>query len=267
MRYLLAAFLLILAPARTRAQVVGGEVHGRIADEYDRGLPDVAVRLTGDALEAEDVSGAGGRFLFRAVPPGRYRIEASGPRLASVRALDIDVHAGMSVDLTVVMKSVAREETVTVFAGLSAVDRRSLSVADVSTRDEREAVPRPLDAWSALAFAPGLVATDVGGFGADGASPPIIQSRGSRPIDTVWYVDGVDLRPPSVAGIAPRHASLVDEIAVSTAGHDLRHATGGAAVNVVTRRAGDRWNGSARGSIGLGSDEPGADRVDDANDF
>ena len=35
----------------------------------------------------------------------------------------------------------------------------------------------------------------------------------------------------------------------------------------MTRRGGDRWRASARGSIGLGSDEGGTDRIDDAGDL
>jgi hypothetical protein len=263
--FLFTLFMLAVTPAA--AQHSGGDVHGRAVDEYDKGLPDIALALEGNAFRAEVASGTGGRFLFRDVPPGTYRVSASGPGVATAQVLDVTVRAGRSVDLTVVMKAVRRPETITTLAGLPALDRRRGSTGTLFTREEREAIPRPLDAWSVHASTPALVDGRLDPVGGDGAPPPAVQSRGARPTDTIWYLDGVELPSASVAGAIPRHAGVVDEIAVSTAGHDLRHAAGGAAVNLVTRRAGDRWRGSARGSFAFGGDDAGADHLDDAIDY
>ena len=205
MRDILAAAVLLALPcAPAWAQAAGGEIHGRTVDEYDKGVAGITVtarrrRLRDSRTCPASVDGSCSARSRRGHTRWWRRARA-WRRCACWTSTSMP---GVNVDLTVVMKSVAREETIT----LSRACRRWTAAprpwAPSSRHDERERIPRPLDPSGVLASTPGLVPADVDRFGADGSPPPEVQSRGARPMDTVWYVDGVE----AAAAVGGRHRS------------------------------------------------------------
>jgi hypothetical protein len=72
---------LVLAPADPPAgkdKVTTGTIEGTVRDEADRAQPELEVRLSdaADKTVAKVKTDAKGKFLFKDVPPGKYKVEA-----------------------------------------------------------------------------------------------------------------------------------------------------------------------------------------------
>ena len=86
--------LLLLIPAIASGQSVNGAITGVVKDPSGGVVPDVALTLRNIATNqtiATTVSGAGGEYAFRNLPPARYAVEAIKDGFQQVTRPDIDV--------------------------------------------------------------------------------------------------------------------------------------------------------------------------------
>ena len=74
-------------------------------------------------------------------------------------------------------------------------------------------------------------------------------SKGTRPQDAVWTLDGVVITDMALAGLPPTYFNYdnFEEIQVSTAGQDITQQTGGVGINLVVKRGTNQFHGGVRG--------------------
>ena len=78
------------------------------------------------------------------------------------------------------------------------------------------------------------------------------QSKGTRPADAVWTMDGVVITDMAAIGASPTYFNYdnFEEIQVSTSGQDIRQQTGGVGLNFVVKRGTNEFKGGVRGFYG-----------------
>jgi hypothetical protein len=74
-------------------------------------------------------------------------------------------------------------------------------------------------------------------------------SKGTRPQDASWTMDGVEITDMAATGASPTYFNYdnFEEIQVSTAGNDIKSRTGGMGLNFVVKRGTNDFNGGFRG--------------------
>jgi outer membrane receptor protein involved in Fe transport len=118
----LSLFLLALLPAASSAQTMNGAIIGTVKDASGAVVPEVALTLRNvatDQLVGTDVSGPGGDFAFRNLPPGRYTVEAIKPGFQQVTHPNVDVTLGTVHRVDVMLPIGAQETRIEVIGGAS----------------------------------------------------------------------------------------------------------------------------------------------------
>src|SRR4029453_5361964 len=74
-------------------------------------------------------------------------------------------------------------------------------------------------------------------------------TKGTRPQDAVWTLDGVAITDMTLTGSSPTYFNYdnFDAIHVTTAGQPITQQTGGAGLNFVVKRGPNLFHGGARG--------------------
>ena len=241
----LAMAVLGLAPTMALALGPTGDLEVVARDQSGVFLQGVSLRLSGTGLlgERAATSGPDGRYVFRALPPGTYDVDASKEGHARVRREGLVLDAGRTATVFVTLPPGAFEEEVTVVGREPLLD----SVRTVSQvtydRDYLERVPVGLDARP---------------YGAVAARTPSVvgsQVRGGSFIDNLYLVDGMDSGDPyfstEAATVIP---SAMEQVQVQTGAFsaDLGRATGGV-ISVVTKSGGNEVSGTVDLRYGDGS--------------
>ena len=80
---------------------------------------------------------------------------------------------------------------------------------------------------------------------------PTVVSKGTRPQDTVYTLDGVVITDMAAAGLPPTYFNFdnFEEIQVATSGQDIKQQTGGVGINLVTKRGTNQFHGNARAAF------------------
>ena len=115
--------------------------------------------------------------------------------------------------------------------------------------DELTKIPTSRDPFATLRTVPGVLLDRVNIGGNETGQAPTVVSKGTRPQDTVWTLDGIVITDMAAAGAPPTYFNFdnFEEIQVSTAGQDISQQTGGVGINLVTRRGTNQFHGAARG--------------------
>src|SRR4029450_1295167 len=140
-------------------------------------------------------------------------------------------------------------ETVTVLGVSPIVDTRASGTATNFTASELNAIPTSRDPWALLRTVPGVMVDRVNIAGNETGQQSNFQSKGTRPQDAVWTMDGVVVTDMAAIGASPTYFNYdnFEEVRVSTAGQDLKQPTGGVGLNLVIKRGTNQFRGNARG--------------------
>src|SRR5205823_9684042 len=162
---------------------------------------------------------------------------------------NIIVEIGKNVDLPMVMKVGQVVQSVVVTEASPIVDTTSVGTATNLTSDEIQKIPTSRDPFALVRSVPGVLVDRVNIGGNETGQAPAVVSKGTRPQDTVWTLDGIVITDMAATGLPPTYFNYdnFEEIQVSTAGQDIRQQTGGVGINLVTRRGTNRFHGGARG--------------------
>jgi hypothetical protein len=159
------------------------------------------------------------------------------------------VVVGQNVELPMQMKVSTVQETVTVSGESPIVDTKAMGTATNFTRNELEDIPTSRDPWALLRTVPGVMVDRVNIAGNETGQQSNFQSKGTRPQDAVWTMDGVVITDMSAVGASPTYFNYdnFEEIQISTSGQDIRQPTGGVGLNFVVKRGTNELHGGARG--------------------
>ncbi len=140
------------------------------------------------------------------------------------------------------------KETITVKAASPIVDTRQTGTATVVTADELTNIPTSRDPFALMRMVPGVLVDRVNVGGNETGQQSSFASKGTRPQDAVWTLDGVEITDMTLAGSSPVYFNYdnFDEIHVATAGQAITQPTGGVGINMIVKRGTNLFHGGAR---------------------
>src|SRR5439155_247624 len=220
------------------AQLQGGNITGTIKDEQGGVLPGVLVTLQGVDATQTFTTESTGEFRFLNLAPGRYKLTAALAGFSTRVREDLIVVVGRNVDLPITLPVAAVAETLTVIGESPIVDTKTTGTATNFTSDELNVIPTSRDPWALLRTVPGVMVDRVNIAGNETGQQSNFQSKGTRPADAVWTLDGVVITDMAAIGASPTYFnySNFQEIQVATSGQDIRQPTGGVGLNFVVKR-------------------------------
>jgi hypothetical protein len=242
------ALAILLTSFSVSAQTPGGTVAGSVRDEQGAAIPGSDVTIAGVDATFKFTTTGEGTFRFLDLPPGAYMLTAalSGFQPASRTVI---VAVGKTVVAGLELRIAPFSEAFTVSAPSPILDPTQTGTSTTFAADELAKVPTSRDPFAALRTVPGVLLDRVNIGGNETGQAPSVVSKGTRPQDTVWTLDGVVITDMAAAGAPPTYFNFdnLEEIQVSTAGQDITQQTGGVGINLVTRRGTNQYHGSARG--------------------
>jgi len=241
--------LLLAAATPVLAQIEGGNINGTVKDEQGGVLPGVTVTVQGGDRTQSFVSDENGQFRFLNLPPGSYTVTAALPGFTTVVREQVAVAVGRNIDLPVNMKVAAVAETVTVSGASPVIDTRQTGTATNFNSAELTMIPTSRDPFALMRTVPGVLVDRVNVGGNETGQQSNFQSKGTRPQDAVWTLDGVVITDMAAVGASPTYFNYdnFEEIQVSTAGQDIRQPTGGLGMNFVVKRGTNQVHATAHG--------------------
>jgi hypothetical protein len=245
-KFLVAVFVLFCIPLSAQIATKTGTIYGRVTDDKQAPLPGVSVALQSNVIVSQSATtGGAGTFRFASLPPGNYIASFTLSGFTEVRQEDIQVSTGGNVDLQVIMKP-SLEEILSVSAETSPVDRVNNSNTIKYTREYLDHVPNGRDPWLLISMS-SAVDWSVFNTGFQQPSQLPFYSRGGSSRNNVWNYDGVNFTPiEPILSTTFYDFDSFEEVQISTGGNDSSIQTGGVVINLVTKRAGNRWQ--AQGS-------------------
>jgi hypothetical protein len=243
------ALLCLAFAAPAIAQVQSGIIAGIVRDEQGGVLPGVSVTLSGADRSATFVTEADGRFRFLDLPPGQYKLTSELQGFSRLIREGITVTVGSNVDIPITMRVASLSESLTVTGDSPIVDAKAMGTATNFTSAELEQIPTSRDPWALLRTVPGVMVDRVNIAGNETGQQSNFQSKGTRPQDAVWTMDGVVITDMAAIGASPTYFNYdnFEEVQVSTSGQDLKQPTGGVGLNMVVKRGTNQIRGGVRG--------------------
>jgi hypothetical protein len=244
----LALLLLSRAPVAVAQVSSTGNVYGTVNDESGAVLPGVTATLSGDFGSRTTTTGAGGEFRFLNVDHGTHKLAVSLTGFSTVHR-DVTVTAGTNVNVPFTLKVATVEETITVQSETPVVDTKKTGTGTTISKAELEAVPSSRDPWALLRTIPGVLVDRVNVAGSESGQQSNFIGKGADPKDATWSLDGVVVTDMSAIGASPTYFTYdsFDEVSFSTGGNDVRVATGGIGIGLVTKRGTNTFHGGANG--------------------
>ena len=245
MRKALVILFVLLLSCSLMAQQRAGTLYGKITDEDANPLPGVTVTCTG-AVTAPltSITSAEGIFRFLSLPPARdyvLRAELGGFKTEERTGIIIVVGANVEINITMTMGAI--EEEVTVTAVSPVVDTKRTSVGQNVTQEVLQSLPTARDPWVVLQMAPSIIVDreNVGGV-ESGQQSSYVARGASSYSQNVWAMDGIVITDPAAIGASPSYYDFdaFEEMQITVGGADVTIQTGGVALNMVTRRGGNR---------------------------
>ena len=110
-------------------------------------------------------------------------------------------------------------------------------------------LPNSRDPWAFMRAVPGVQIDRVNQAGSESGQQSGFIGKGSSQTDAMWVLDGVVITDPAAVGASPTYFDFdaFDEVAITTGGADVRVATGGVGINLVTKRGTNAFHGGVSG--------------------
>lgn len=245
---LASALVVGLLPA-AQAQISKGNIYGKVVDEQSAVLPGATVTLTGASIGARTTtSGTGGEFRFLSLDPGTYTVAVALGGFATTQR-NVIVSAGVNVDVSFTSKIAGVSETVTVDAETPVIDTKKMGTGTTVNHEELSMLPNSRDPWAFMRTVPGVQIDRVNQSGTESGQQSGFIGKGSPSTDAMWVLDGIVITDPGAVGASPTYFDFdaFDEVAITTGGADVRVATGGVGINLVTKRGTNAFHGSLSG--------------------
>jgi hypothetical protein len=247
-RFLMAAAMLLVASVAF-AQLGGGTLSGTVTDEQGGILPGVTVTIAGTDRTTTATSDDAGKFRFLNLAPGPYKVSLALQGFTTTVREHVVVAVGATIDLPMQMKVATVAETVTVSGASPIVDTKATGTATNFSSDELQKIPTSRDPFALMRGVPGVLVDRVNIGGNETGQQSNFASKGTRPQDASWTLDGVEVTDMAATGASPTYFNYdnFEEIQVSTAGNDIKSRTGGIGLNMVVKRGTNQYRGSVRG--------------------
>jgi hypothetical protein len=248
-KLLTAALFALIAVLPASAQISGGSITGTVTDEQKAVLPGVTVTIQGSDRTLTAVTDETGKFRFLNQPPGNYTVTFDLTGFAQIKHEGVVVAVGRDADISVSLKLATVAESITVTGESPIVDTKVTGTATNFTTDELTKIPTSRDPFALMRSVPGVLVDRVNIGGNETGQQSNFASKGTRPQDASWTMDGVEITDMAATGASPTYFNFdnFEEIQVSTAGNDIKSRTGGMGLNLVVKRGTNTFSGMFRG--------------------
>ncbi len=265
--------LLAVCALPLAAQQESGNLYGTASDGSGAPLPGVSVTLSGLGAPQTAATDVRGNFRFLGLAPGEYQLEAKLEGFVPVNVATVTVSVGRDVTLPLRLEPQGDDSTApnyvetVVISASPLMDERKLVLGTTITQAELEKIPTSRDPWALLQQAPGVLSDRINVGGSESGQQSNFVSPGTNSCNSTWAVDGVVITDMSAIGSSPSYYNFdaFSEMQVATGGSDVSLATGGVAINMVTKRGTNEWRGSGR--YLLTDEDWQSDLAPDAGDF
>ena len=260
---LVVGVLAFTLPAFAQIALKTGSIYGKIVDDKGAPLPGVSITLESDVIPAQSAtSGPSGGFRFANLPPGGYSVNFAIEGFTEVRQEEVRVSTGSQVQLEITLRPSLSEEF-TVIGETPIVDTNKTGTGSSFNRDYLEDVPSARDPWVIIDQTSGIDSDRYNVAGSESGQQAAFIARGGSDDQTTWNYDGVNATDPGAIGASPTYFDFdaFEELQINVGGNDVSSPTGGVVVNIVTKRAGNRWEGN--GSFYFVNDSLQADNTPD----
>jgi hypothetical protein len=236
----------LLLSVSLMAQVRTGTIWGHVTDTQGAPLPGVSVTLTSNiSAPMTVVTDVSGIFRFPSLDPSsQYNLTAELQGFKKIEKTGIIVVIGQSSRIDLTLEQGKIEEEVTVVAITPTIDTKKTSVGKNITQEILQALPSSRDPWNVMQMAPSVMMDreNVGGSESGQQAGYYAKGDSSGGANNVWSLDGVVVTDPAAIGASPGYWDFdsFEEMNVVTGGADVTIQTGGVALNMVTRRGGNR---------------------------
>ena len=258
----LVVALLVLAATSAFAATQNAVVYGTVYDATGNPLPGVSVVLENPSLgfARTTTTGSDGSYNFAEVPP------AEGYRLTASRGgAKIDIRSGITVnvgDERVILPPLKEQPVVAAATGAKREVKEtklesqgvrnetvSTAISGVITGEQLRSLPLYNRNFLALGLLTPNTHDVEGGSDLNGASFSV---NGQRPSSNNFMLDGADNVASSSNQAIPFQVNdSIQEFRVTSSTASAEYGrNGGGTVNVVTRRGGNKFHGSAYGYFG-----------------
>jgi hypothetical protein len=195
-------------------------------------------------------TGPTGGFRFANLPPGMYSVNFSIEGFTEVRQEDVKVNIGGNVQLDITLKPTLQEEFVVV-ADTPVVDTKKTGIESTFDREYLDKVPSGRDPWVIIEQTPGVDNDRINIAGSESGQQTSFFARGAADTDNGWNYDGVNTTDPLSLGSSPTYYDFdaFEEVQIATGGMDASIGVKGVVVNLVTKRAGNKWEANASGYL------------------
>jgi hypothetical protein len=259
MRKFIIVLSVLLFAVTLSAQIRTGNIYGKIIDAEGNPLPGVSVTLTGPQMAPmTTVSGETGIYRFVMLSPNaQYDLAAELAGFKKETRTGIQVTVGSNVEINVTLAVGTIEEQITVVAQTPVIDTKKTTVGQMINKEVMQSLPTARDPWVMLQLTPGIMvdrenvggneSTQQTGFLGKG---DITGNIGRNPgANNIFAVDGIDISDPAALGGSALYYDfdMFEELNITTGGAaDVSIQTGGIALNMVTRRGGNKTSLAGR---------------------
>src|SRR5262249_18942349 len=231
------------------AQISTGSLYGKITDPSGAVMPGATVTLKGANIRPmTTVTGSQGEYRFATLDNGIYTVGVTLTGFSSMQR-QVTVTTGVNTEVNFSIKVASVEETITVTAETPVIDTKKLGTGTTVTSDELGKIPNSRDPWAFLRTVPGVQIDRLNQAGTESGQQSGYIGKGSPQTDSMWVLDGVVITDPGGVGASPTYfdCAAFDEVAITTGGADVKVATGGVGINLVTKRGTNAFHGGAEG--------------------
>ena len=248
-RLLTAALFTLITVLPAYAQIAGGSISGTVTDQQKGVLPGVTVTIQGSDRTLTAVTDETGKFRFLNQPPGNYTVSFDLAGFRGVKHEGVVVAVGRDADLSVSLSLATVAESITVTGESPIIDTKVTGTATNFTTDELTKIPTSRDPFALMRSVPGVLVDRVNIGGNETGQQSNFASKGTRPQDASWTMDGIEITDMTATGASPSYFNFdnFEEIQVSTAGNDIKSRTGGMGLNLVVKRGTNSYSGMFRG--------------------
>lgn len=245
---LVASFVVFASPLS--AQILTGEIFGKVTDSSGAVLPGVTVTLEGPALIRPEVATTTetGAYSLPRVQVGIYTIRFELAGFKQMIQEGIRIATGFSAEINPKLDLSTVQETVTVTGDSPVVDTKQTTTGATFTEEMLQGIPTARDPWVLLEQTPGVVMNQQNVGGNKSGQQSTFTVHGTQMGNSIWNVDGVTITDMAATGSASVYFDFdsFQEISFTTGGADASVQTGGVNLNFITKSGGNTARGSGR---------------------
>lgn len=244
----LLTFSLVLSSVLFAQGNLGG-LTGNVVDSTGAVVPDVRVVLRNVAtnIETESHSTASG-YVFRAVPPGVYRVEAEKPGFKKFIRESVNIPTATTVNMEITLDVGQVTESVTVSAEVAALQTTSPEVGTIMARQVLLDLPIQVGGSAATTAASGRRQPETFIFLTPGVTgiPWSKTINGSPDFTQEILIDGISAQLPTTAGFlaqTPPPYEAIEEFKVQNTLYPAEFGRGLGVINYSMKSGTNQFHG------------------------